>query len=146
MYLPYICNVVEKLMKHTLLLIALLFGLFGQTNWAKGQGLSSQNRQEGTCITQIDGLMRTIAEEQQRPYGLILQSSPSSQSIGSSRPSRTLPSHGPKPSRQLGIHGNCLSTTLKYASLHLYRSHLKPRTGVASPRLYYVIAMRRVLC
>jgi hypothetical protein len=69
------------------------------------------------------------------------------QRIGGSRPTRLIPTHSGKPSRIFGkwIAGYSfnLSNQIHYFLRHAF---LKSKSGAASPRFYYVIALRRILC
>lgn len=70
-----------------------------------------------------------------------------SQRIGGSRPSRLIPTNNGKPSRVLGkwLAGNPLS---HYRTTNQFFRYVlpSPKGGAASPRFYYVIALRRILC
>ena len=70
-----------------------------------------------------------------------------SQRIGGSRPTRLLPQSNDKPSR---IHGkSLLGNPYNYSSLlpfHFFTFSPFQKGGAASPRFYYVIALRRILC
>ena len=136
-------------MKHILFLSVLLCGLFGPTlvEGAKGQGMLQQQGHEGTTISTQDTLLRAFSESRQRLNSLVFQSSQTPQRVGSSRTVRIMPTHGSPPSRGMGrFTENTLSNLLKYACLYLQRSTTTLRSGTASPRFYYVIALRRILC
>ena len=129
------------------LIAALLCGFSNSPFWVRAQGVVSRGHQQEECVQRYDGLTGSLMEERQQPLGESLVKSQQSQRVNSSRPARLLPTHGGKPGRGLaqGIHNNS-SNLFKYLFLCRGLDIYKARTGVASPRFYYVIALRRILC
>ena len=98
-------------------------------------------------IKQNDGYLKPVAEEPQSPVEVAFRSAPSSHRIASNRPTRLLPTHGGKPTNHGGRWAKGeLFNPLIFPSLRLCRRLFCHRTTAASPRLRYVIALRRLLC
>ena len=70
-----------------------------------------------------------------------------SQRIGGSRPTRLIPTNNGRPNRILGkwmtSHSFNLSNKIHHYLRHVF---LASKSGATSPRFYYVIALRRILC
>ena len=99
------------------------------------------------CITMHDGLQHQMMQERQMPLAGAVITVKTGQRIGSSRPVRLHPSNGGKPGRMLGRRTADESYQLsKYFALLLHRMDCGLRVGAASPRHYYVIALRCLLC
>ena len=99
------------------------------------------------CVTRYDGLQRYTMQERQMPLAGAVLTAKTGQRVGSSRPVRMHPSNGGKPGRILGRWTADESYQLsKYFALLLNRMDCGLRVGAASPRHYYVIALRRILC
>ena len=99
------------------------------------------------CVTRHDGLQRHTMQERQMPLAGAVITAKTGQRVGSSRPVRLHPSNGGKPSRMLGRRTADESYQLsKYFVLLLHRMECGLRVGAASPRHYYIIALRRILC
>lgn len=99
------------------------------------------------CLTKHDGLGRHIMQERQMPLAGTVISAKTGQRVGSSRPVRLHPSNGGKPVRSL-VHwtdGDSIQHSKHLAQL-LHRMDCGLRTRAASPRFYYVLALRRLLC
>ena len=98
-------------------------------------------------IQQSDGWLRQVAEEPQSPAESALRTAPSSHRVASSRPNRLLPTQGGRSSHH---HGRWASGSLfhlyKYPPLRHDDDFVRLHRASASPRLYYVIALRRLLC
>ena len=127
------------------LLALLLCAIPSPVSWAMAQGIPAYGQQREERIGQQDDLLRAFAEEPQPPINsLFVQSNPS-QRVGSSRPTRILPTHGGKPGRNIGnVHHS--SHYYQHVSLQLCYRNSTPGAVAASPRYYYVIALRRILC
>jgi len=98
-------------------------------------------------VTRHDGLQRHTMQERQMPLASAVITAKTGQRVGSSRPVRLHPSNGGKPGRMLGRWTAGESYQLsKYFALLLHRMDCGLRVGAASPRHYYVIALRRILC
>ena len=129
------------------LVAALLCGFSDSLSWVRAQGNVSHSGEREECFQRHDGLVRSLMEERQRPLGEVLLKSNQTQRINSSRPVRLLPTHGGKPGRNfIGCHTNHSFNLSKYALLFLRQSAIRLWAGIASPRFYYVIALRRILC
>lgn len=112
-------------------------------------------RQEGVrresiseeCVTKYDGLHRYMMQERQMPLAATVITAKNGERIGSSRPVRLSPTHGGKPSRTLWrwISNKSLHLSNLHALL-LRRIDCGRGVSAASPRYYYVIALRRILC
>lgn len=96
-------------------------------------------------VSSSDGRMCLMADEPQSPACLFARGS--SSRLGSSRPFRLLPTHGGRPVSHSGR--SSLSSSYNHLLAiprHVSLSHYCARLSAASRRLYYVIAMRRLLC
>lgn len=102
---------------------------------------------EKECVTQSDALHCFMMQEQQKmPAGFVITAK-SGERIGSSRPVRLVPTHGGKSGRMLSRLTSTSSTHHSNLYSLLFRlSDCGIRVGAASPRFYYVIALRRILC
>lgn len=99
------------------------------------------------CVTRRDGLQSHMMQERQMPLAGAVITAKTGQRVGSSRPVRLHPTNGGKPGRMLGRWTADESYQLsKYFALLLHRMDCGLRIGAASPRYYYVIALRRILC
>ena len=99
------------------------------------------------CVTRHDGLQRYTMQERQMPLAGAVITAKTGQRVGSSRPVRLQPTNGGKPGRMLGRWTADESYKLsKFFALLLHRMDCGLRIGAASPRHYYVIALRRILC
>ena len=129
------------------LVVALLCGLSDSLEWVSNQeGVANKHQQEEQ-ITQDDGYVKNLIAERQRPFNSTLVKSQNQQRVGSSRPSRIIPTYGGKSGKNLAHWANQqLDNTLNiiYQPLQLIKTC--SGHGIASPRLYYVIALRRILC
>ena len=131
-----------------LLLFATLFGvLLGSKTGVKGQAfVANSGRRSEAQIKQNGERLKTV------PYkeglgGYALLSVPSSNRVASSRPTRLLPTHGGKPTNSAGrwAKGKSFNPQL-FPLLRPCRCHCRQRMATTSPRLRYVIALRRLLC
>ena len=95
------------------------------------------------CVIQSDGLHHCMMQKRQKmPAGFIVTAK-NGERIGSSRPTRLIPTNG----RMLGhltlansiYHSNLYALLLRHSGGGI-------RAWAASPRFYYVIALRRILC
>lgn len=128
------------------LIAALLCGLLGSKMGVREEGFVG-NEQKSEQIKQFDGWLRGMAEEPQSPVGSLLRTNSSSNRVISSRPSRLLPTHGGRTGQH---HGRGLADGYCPLQISLRRgfsiSSLALGRVSSSPRLYYVIALRRLLC
>ena len=143
-----------KVLQMLLLLFTLLGGLSSPDCWAQAASAIGNAQPKGTNVSRYDGMQHMVLDERQRLQGGVFQggrwsqrigSSRSSQRFGSSRPTRLMPTHGPKTGGGKWI-SNPTFNPQKYLFLCLSVGRLLPKTGAASPRSYYVIALRRLLC
>lgn len=132
-----------------LFLVATLFcGFLGSEAEAWAQGMTAQDEQKSEHqIKQYDGYLKSVAEEPQNPIEVVFRSAPSSHRVVSNRPTRLLSTHGGKLGKS-----HCrwaagdVYKPFKIATLQLCRDLSRRYTVAASPRLLYVIALRRLLC
>lgn len=112
----------------------------------KAQDAVAGRQQDEKQFKRQDGWMRHVAEEPETvPVSLLRPTT--SHRVASSRSVRLLPTHGGKPSQHSGRWAKGQSSYLLKFSLQL-PCIVRPRTcmAAASPRRYYVIALRRLLC
>ena len=134
-------------MTRILLLIALVCNFLGSGKGIKADGIVYERPDGEEQIQRYDDFFNHVAEEPQAPIGAAWRSVPSSHRIGSLRPTRLLPTHGGKPTHHSGRWArNEWSNPLNGCFLLLCKSINASRTMAASQRLYYVIALRRLLC
>ena len=129
------------------LVVTLLCGLSDSLEWVSNQeGVTNKHQQEEQ-ITQDDGYVKNLIAERQRPFNITLVKSQNQQRVGSSRASRIIPTYGGKSGKNLAHWANQqLDNTLNIIYLPLQLIKTCSGLGIASPRLYYVIALRRILC
>ena len=102
-------------------------------------------KEESIC--QNCGLNHHMELQGQLPPAGVVVSAKNSHRIGSSRSVRLMPSHGGKPGRSLGHWTSDYSSYFSnLSSLLLHNASSRPQMWAASPRYYYVIALRRILC
>ena len=134
-------------MTRFLLLIALMCNILGSGKGIKADGIVYEKPDAEEQIQRYDDFFNHVAEKPQAPIGAAWRSVPSSHRIGSSRPTRLLPTHGGKPTHHSGRWArNEWSNPSNGCFLLLCKSINTSRTMAASQRLYYVIALRRLLC
>lgn len=124
---------------------SLLCGFFlGFT--VKAQGMIAARQQEQQVKHHV-GWVGTWAEEPETmPFSTIRPSSPFHR-VASSRPTRLLPTYGGKPNHHSGRWAKNQSPhLLKCFKLFSNIGHHRLRMFAVSPRRYYVIALRRLLC
>ena len=131
-----------------ILIATLLCGFLDSAKGVKAKSLTENERQKSEeQIKQNDGYLKPVAEEPQSPVEVAFRSAPSSHRIASNRPTRLLPTHGGKPTNHGGRWAKGESyNPLISPSLRSCRRLFCHRTTAASPRLRYVIALRRLLC
>ena len=127
------------------LVVALLCNILGSGMGVRAQVHSNNRANDEEQIRQSDGWVKQVAEEPQGPIESVLRSASSSHRVASSRPTRLLPTHGGKPGQHHWV-ASGLFNLFKYAHLQLCRDFDCRRVVAAPPRLYYVIALRRLLC
>ena len=131
-----------------LLRFCLLLSLLGIIpHLSFGMGVSNDvhhKKDSGTIVEQADNSYRHFAEERQRRPFQSAIGSRGAQRISNSRPAKYHPTHNGKQSRATG--GNVKSYSLRLIYLS-FRQNLSYLNAIfVSPRLYYVIALRHILC
>ena len=134
-------------MTRFLLLIALMCNILGSGKGIKADGMVYEKPDAEEQIQRYDDFFNHVAEEPQAPIGAAWRSVPSSQRVGSSRPTRLLPTQGGTPTHHTGrwARNEWLNPSYGFVLLSC-KSLNSSRTMAASQRLYYVIALRRLLC
>ena len=128
-------------------ILAFLSGILGSGISVRAQGFLANEQKDEEQIKQNDGYLKPVAEEPQSPVEVAFRSAPPSHRIASNRPTRLLPTHGGKPTNHGGRWAKGESyNPLISPSLRSCRRLFCHRTTAASPRLRYVIALRRLLC
>ena len=119
--------------------------LLGST--VKAQGAVAERQHDKQQIKQYDGWIHQLAEEPETaPVSALRPLSPSHR-VASHRSVRLLPTHGGKPSHNSGRWGKGQLSNLPKCFVQLSCiGHHQPSMAVSSPRGYYVIALRRLLC
>ena len=130
-----------------LLVVSLLCDFLGSGIGVKAQGYAANRSSAKEQIHCQDDKDKSVAEEPESPLCNVIRESPTSHRVAPSRPVRLLPTHGGKPTHQHGRWAACnISNLLKHVPLNLWRSQVGLHTAFTSPRYYYVIALRRILC
>ena len=113
----------------------------------EAQGAVADNKQDEQQVIQYDGWIHQLAEEPETaPVSALRPLSPSHR-VASHRSVRLLPTHGGKPSHNSGRWGKGQLSNLPKCSVQLSCiGHHQACMAVSSPRGYYVIALRRLLC
>lgn len=125
---------------------ALLCSFLGSKVGVGGQSILNNGTDGEEQVSQSYGWLKQVAEEPQSPVTTALRTSSSPNRIISSRSFRLLPTHGGRPDH----HGRW--TINGYCPLHISPRGYFSKSSYAlgrvssSPRLYYVIALRRLLC
>lgn len=130
-----------------LLIVTLMFNILGFGKQIKANIFVYDRPSNDEQLQCYDGFFHHMAEEPQAPIGVVLRSMPSSHRVGSSRPTRLLPTQGGKPTHHSGRWALNEWYNLSNGLILLsYKSFNSSRAMAASQRLYYVIALRRLLC
>lgn len=111
------------------------------------QGAVAERSHEKQQIKQYDGWIHQLAEEPETaPVSALRPSSPSHR-VASHRSVRQLPTYGGKPGQHIGRWGKGQLSNLTKCIVQLSCiGHNQACMAVSSPRGYYVIALRRLLC
>lgn len=129
-------------------IVTFLCNILGSGMGVRAQGfLATEQQKSKEQIKKNDGYLKPVAEEPQSPVEVAFRSAPSSHRIASNRPTRLLPTHGGKPTNHGGrwAKGESFYPPI-FPSLRLCRQFFCHSTTAASPRLHYIIALRRLLC
>ena len=103
--------------------------------------------EKADLLTGCDDSDKSAVEGCRSSFRDMLRPASSSHRVCSSRPVRLLPTYGGKSGSYTSPWAKSKSLNLsKYASPLLSRHCTYFRAGVASPRRYYVITLRRLLC
>ena len=109
--------------------------------------LYASHQEKKECIVREKHSQHLVTVEDVIPVTNALTNTRNSQRIGSTRPMRHLPTFGGKSNRTQGklLSGN---TSKPFKTSFLFLRYVTSVTisGAASPRFYYVIALRRILC
>ena len=135
----------KRYLVRLILVAALLCGSFLDFT-VKVQGAVASSQQDEKQFKRHDGWIRHVAEEPETvPISLLRPTT--SHRVASSRPTRLLPTHGGKPTNHGGrwTKGESFNPLI-FPSLRSCRQFCWHRMTAASPRLRYVIALRRLLC
>ena len=136
---------VKRYLVRLILVAALLCGSFLDFT-VKVQGAVASSQQDEKQFKRHDGWIRHVAEEPETvPVSLLRPTT--SHRVASSRPTRLLPTHGGKPTNHGGrwTKGESFNPLI-FPFLRSCRQFCWHRMTAASPRLRYVIALRRLLC
>ena len=130
------------------LVVTLLCDFLGSNPDVRAQGTTTKDEQKSEeQIKQHDGYLKPVAEEPQSLVEVAFRSAPSSHRVASSRPTRLLPTHGGKPGKYQGRWaGDNIYKPFNCAIRQQCYSVDRLCTVAAPSRLYYVIALRRLLC
>jgi hypothetical protein len=112
-----------------------------------GMGVSEDVRHKkdsGTIVEQADNSYRHFAEERQRRPFQSAIGSRGTQRISNSRPAKYHPTHSGKQNRATSSNPKPYSFRFIFLSFRLILSNLN--VLFVSPRLYYVITLRHILC
>lgn len=142
----YLC-IMKVIVMRLFVVATLLCGFLGSRTGVKADGFVGNEQKSEEQIRQFDGWLRQMAEEPQSPVEAALRTAPSSTRLASSRPTRLLPTHGGRTGQHHGRGGSDGCGSLQTSPKGGYaKSSCAPGWAFSSPRLYYVIALRRLLC
>jgi len=127
--------------------VAMLLCGFLLGSAVRAQGAVATRQQDEQQVKQHNGWIHHVAEEPERAPWSVMRPSTPSHRVASSRSVRLLPTHGGKPSQHSGrwVKGQ-LSHLIHSSVQPLCIGHHQPCTAALSPRRYYVITLRRLLC
>jgi len=132
---------------HIWFVVLMLCNFLGSNIEVKAQAMMPDNADRKEQVCRHSDLLHNMAEEPRNPVGSSLTSSVPTHRVASHRTVRLLPTHGSKPSTKSGRWATVsLSNLQKYVPVCQYLRLVVPGMGFASPRHYYVIALRRILC
>ena len=145
--LPKSYSLVNKFLICLFFIAMLLCGFLGFRNEVGAQNLVDSRQKSEEQIRQNVGWVKHAAKEPMSPVEAALRPVTSSHRVGSSRPTRLLPTHGSKQGQHHGKGGfNGFLTSTNHLLLRQCCAFDGLHMVSASPRLYYVIALRRILC
>ena len=129
------------------LLLLTLCGILGVDSQTKAQVIVPENSGKESRIERHDSQALDLLEERQRPILPAFRQSPPLHRVSSTRPSRIMPTYGGKNGRSMGVRKITSSFHFHFYACWvrcLRCQQLMART--LSPRDYYVIALRHLLC
>ena len=130
-----------------ILVLCMLCLHLGSTIGVGAYSMAAHRHDDEAQISRYGRLSKPSDEEQPHPFDAALRLPSSPYRLVSSRPVRLLPTFGGRTNHHSGRWNNGHSfNSLNYFTLLLRRCHQRLGTGAASPRLYYVITLRRLLC
>lgn len=138
-----------RLTKHYFLhILFAIIAFWGITSYrVDAKAMYDGKQSKAVCVVQNDDSDNLVLERDLMPATNAAINPRGSQRIGGSRPTRLLPTNGGKHSRMFGKWLSSNPFTLSCATnLFLCRVALASKGRAASPRFYYVIALRRILC
>ena len=140
------CFVKGRLTRLTLILCLLCIHL-GSSVGVMANAMAAHRRGQEVEVSRYGSLSKPSDEEHPLPLDAALHLPSSPYRLVSSRPVRLLPTFGGRTSHHSGRWNNGHSfNSLNSLSLQLRRRHQRLGTVTASPRLYYIITLRRLLC
>lgn len=135
-----------KIARHIRLVIAMLFIGICHYGGVQAENIGRQP-QNNAQVSRYDNLINSLAEERNQPLSVVFDTDEGAQRYSSNRNLRLIPTHGFGPNNGSGHFSGKHQYSLKNIKfLHLCRKNCVRQTGGASPRHYYIIALRRILC
>ena len=135
-----------KIARHIRLVIAMLFIGIYHHGGVQAEYIGRQP-QTNAQVSRYDNLINSLAEERNQPLSVVFDSDEGAQRYSSNRNPRLIPTHGFGPNYGSGHFSGKHQYSLKNIKfLHLCQKICVRQTGGASPRHYYIIALRRILC
>lgn len=136
----------KRILSHVWFLIALIYVFPVALSSVRAHDVPTNHHRVET-IDACEGSSQGLMEERQQPLGEAVLRSNLPQRLGMSRPPRVHPSQGGNSARHLSLNlSNYSFNQIKNASLLLCNDLSCLDIEAMSPRLYYVIALRRILC
>ncbi len=135
-----------KIARHIRLVIAMLFIGISHHGGVQAENIGRQP-QNNAQVSRYDNPINSIAEERNQPLSVVFDTDEGAQRYSSNRNPRLIPTHGFGPNNGSGhFSGKYQYSPKNIKFLHLCRKNCVRQTGGASPRHYYIIALRRILC
>ena len=145
-FLIFALRKMGKITRHIRLVFAMLFIGISHYGGVQAENIGRQP-QNNAQVSRYDNLINSIAEERNQPLSVVFDSDEGAQRYSSNRNPRPIPTHGFGPNNGSGLFSGKYQYSLKNIKfLHLCRKNCVRQTGGASPRHYYIIALRRILC
>lgn len=137
----------NRFLMHLLLASTLLCGFLGSSTEVKAWGMAGCDQKSEEEVKENDGWQKQMTEEPLIPVETSLRTLPTFNRVVLSRPIRLRPTHG---GRFCQHHGRWSADGLfnfyKYQSCWQRYGFVRLHRISSSPRFYYVIALRRLLC